>query len=167
MTLTIRPLAMADVDHIMQWINDPEVVGNFAKFTAQTTRAEEEAYVQKMLTSKTDRVYAIDVDGTYIGNIGLHEINWTNKTARLAIIIGRKDYWGKGFAQWAIKGIMKEANALSLHKVWLVVLARNAKARHIYEKCGFQQEGLLKEEYCLGGHYLDMVRMAHIMEGEA
>jgi len=35
---------------------------------------------------------------------------------------------------------------LDLHKVFLRVLDFNARAIHVYEKCGFRQEGLLREE---------------------
>ena len=49
---------------------------------------------------------------------------------------------------------------LNLHKVYLVVDKDNAAAVHIYERCGFRIEGLLKEEFFSNGAYRDAYRMA-------
>ena len=49
---------------------------------------------------------------------------------------------------------------LNLHKVYLVVDKDNAAAVHIYERCGFRIEGLLKEEFFSNGAYRDAYRIA-------
>ena len=49
---------------------------------------------------------------------------------------------------------------LNLHKVYLVVDKDNIAAVHVYERCGFQIEGLLKEEFFSNGAYRDAYRMA-------
>ena len=44
--------------------------------------------------------------------------------------------------------------------MYLVVDKDNAAAVHIYERCGFRIEGLLKEEFFSNGAYRDAYRMA-------
>jgi RimJ/RimL family protein N-acetyltransferase len=39
------------------------------------------------------------------------------------------------------------------------VLGGNAPARRLYERCGFRVEGVLPEEFLIGGAYVDDVLM--------
>lgn len=48
---------------------------------------------------------------------------------------------------------------LNLHKVYLNVAAGNEKAIHIYEDCGFSEDGVLKDEFFINGKYTDVKRM--------
>ena len=69
-SLGLRPISLDDVDAIMTWVNDPEVVRNFATM-GQITREQEVAFLQKTMASQEDRLYAIvSADGRYIGNFG-------------------------------------------------------------------------------------------------
>jgi len=45
-------------------------------------------------------------------------------------------------------------------KLSLRVLGGNVAARRLYEPCGFTTEGTLREEFFLGGRYVDDVLMA-------
>jgi len=40
------------------------------------------------------------------------------------------------------------------------VLGPNSGARALYEACGFEVEGVLREEFFLDGRYVDDVQMA-------
>jgi diamine N-acetyltransferase len=49
---------------------------------------------------------------------------------------------------------------MGLEKVWLIVRKDNRAAQAMYLKLGFEFEGVLRREYCVGETYFDMVRMA-------
>ncbi|MBI1969879.1 GNAT family N-acetyltransferase [Candidatus Woesearchaeota archaeon] len=158
----IRPLEMKDLNHIMEWVNDPTVVGKFANFQTPISREREQKFLEQIIASETDKLFAIETEqGEYLGNIGLHQIDWPSRAGRLALIIGKKAHWGEGYAQSALQELLRLAfEQYNLHKVWLVVFEENAKARHIYEKAGFQIEGFLRDEYFHQGEYHNMVRMS-------
>lgn len=169
----LRPLSLADVDAMMTWVNDPDVVGNLAVFAGQPiTRADEVAYVERMMASREDRVFAIEraSDGAYLGNVGLHQIHWRSRVGRVACIIGARSEMGRGYGSAAIRAALDFAFApaagaggvegLGLHKVWLVVFATNQRSIGIYRRLGFSEEGRLREEYFHGGGWHDMVRMS-------
>lgn len=160
------PLSPSDVDGIlddvMGWVNDAEVVKNLARFNRPPiTREEEREFLVKHFASPTDRVYAIENgDGRYIGQIGLHQIYWPAKNGRLGIVIGRRDEWGRGHASRAIEALLPLAfEQVGLNKVWAIFYVANARMRHITEKLGFVQEGVLLEEYFHQERYHDMVRV--------
>ena len=160
--VSLRPLELSDLEQIMTWINDPEIVGNFGWFGKPVSREEEQRYLERLLSSPMDKVYSVFASGEYIGQVGLHELDGRNKQGRLSIIIGNKDDWGRGYAPQMVDALLDKAfNDLHLHKVWGVFLEQNRKVHHLFvEKCGFRAEGILRQEYYRGGVYHDMIRIA-------
>lgn len=159
----LRPLQLSDLDKVMTWVNDPEIVGNFQHFNRTISREEEQQYLERILASPTDKVYAIETEGgEYLGNVGLHQIYLPSRNARFSIIIGNREHWGQGYAQKAIEQLLEIAfNQMGLHKVWGIVFEENEKNKHIYlDKLGFKVEGVLKEEYFHKGKYHTMLRIA-------
>ena len=163
----LRPLQMTDLDSIMPWINDPEVVKNFQNFDKEVTREEEQRYLEKMLASPHDKLFAIETEaGEYLGNAGIHDIHTKNNEGRLGLIIGNKKQWGGGYGQSAVRALIQYAfEVCDLHRIELRVFEENAKARHIYQKVGFVEEGVMRKKYAdREGKYHDMVLMAMLRE---
>lgn len=158
----LRPVDESDVDHILSWVNDLEIVGNLAAFAGKPlTRDDELQYIRRMKTSREDRVFTITApDGRYLGQIGLHQIFRRSSVARLSVIIAARSDMSKGLGSAAIACLLDVAfGEEKLHKVWLMCFARNTRARRTYGRIGFLEEGLLREEYFHEGAWHDMVRM--------
>ena len=51
---------------------------------------------------------------------------------------------------------------LHLHKIMLKVFSYNTRARKNYQKAGFVEEGILKDEVYRNGNYYDIIYMAKI-----
>jgi RimJ/RimL family protein N-acetyltransferase len=160
----LRPLALSDIDHVMTWVNDPEITGNFAAFSGEPfTREQEKAYLERLLASSADRVFSIEhaTDGRYLGQVGLHQIHGPSRVGRLACIVAARGEMGRGFGSAAIRLVLDRAFAAEkLHKVWLMCWKENVRARGIYSRIGFVEEGCLREEYLHRGVYHDMIRMS-------
>jgi RimJ/RimL family protein N-acetyltransferase len=160
----LRPLALSDLDHVMTWVNDREIVGNFAAFSGKPfTRDEEKAYLERLLASTQDRVFSVEraTDGGYVGQVGIHQIHAPSRVGRLACIIASRSEMGRGFGTAAIRLVLDWAfREARLHKVWLMCFKENVRARGIYSRVGFVEEGVLREEYLHEGVYHDMVRMS-------
>ena len=155
-------LGLEHVDRIMTWVNDPKCVKNLQHFDKTFTRKDEKDYIEKMEASRYDYVYSIFDGDTYIGQCGIHQISWENNLGRLSMIV-KREFWDHGYAHQVLPMITDIAfTTLKLHKVWLMHWKENEKAAYLYEKAGFQAEGILKDEYFWQGRYHDMVRMAII-----
>ena len=160
--ITLRPLSKDDIDHVMTWVNDREVMQYFANRQNSITREEEEAYLETITASKTDRVFSIFNDGEYVGQCSINQLYWPAKNGRLFVVIKRGAH-GYGYGPEAIRQLLKLAwSELGLHKVWLIVRQDNRNAQAMYLKLGFNFEGLLKDEYLVGDTFYDMVRMGVI-----
>ncbi|MFE0456682.1 GNAT family N-acetyltransferase [Streptomyces sp. NPDC058914] len=66
---------------------------------------------------------------------------------------------GRGAGRALIRAAVEEARRRGARRVTLRVLAHNTPARKLYESEGFVVEGVLPEEFLLGGEYVDDVLM--------
>lgn len=162
LTLLIR----GDAEDVLDWINNGEVVKNFQFFTRGFSFYDEVRYIEKMMNSPSDLLLGIITEeGELIGTCGLHEIDFNNSTARLGVIIGKKEYWGQGYAREATRVLLNWAfSEMGLHKIYLNVFTTNTKAFNLYSGVGFLEEGTLRSEYKIRGGYVDMLRMAILKE---
>ena len=168
----LLPLAREHVDHIMTWVNDKEIVGNLAAFSGKPfTRDDELAYIEKMLVSKEDRVFSVFTPKTsgpqrYLGQCGIHQIFRRSRVARASMIIADRSDMGKGVGSAALARLLDVAFAPTtkggedLHKMWLMCFSTNERARRTYNRVGFVDEGVLREEYLHEDRWRDMVRMS-------
>lgn len=71
---------------------------------------------------------------------------------------------GAGVGRRLVEAAVQECRRRGARKVTLRVLGSNAPARGLYERCGFEVEGVLHEEFRLQGRYVDDVLMARRLE---
>ena len=75
-------------------------------------------------------------------------------------MLGEKDYWAKGYGTDAIVTLLRFAfHEMNLNWVWLHVFEFNERAMVCYQKCGFKEEGRLRQHYYQEGRYWDSVVM--------
>ena len=70
----------------------------------------------------------------------------------------------RGFARLLVDTAVDEARRRGIRKLSLRVFAPNEGARALYESAGFVTEGVLHEEFFLGGSYIDDVLMARRLD---
>ncbi|MEW6524755.1 MAG: GNAT family protein [Bacillota bacterium] len=160
----LRALEETDLDNCMGWVNDPEVTRYLSTFVWPVSRAFEQAFLQQAVRQGDphNRILAIVTrDGIYLGNCGLHRIDYRNGTAELGMVIGNKQYWGQGYGADVLLTLMGFAfRQLGLRKLTLRVFQGNQRAMNLYTRCGFVVEGVLKEQHLIDGLYHDEIHMA-------
>lgn len=160
----LRPIEREDLPRFVRWFADPEVRRHLLVYLPFSLTQEERWYeeLQERLRRSESVVLALEMlDGLHIGNIGLHEIDWKNRHAELGIVIGEKAYWGQGYGTDAIRTLLRLAfEEMNLHRVYLVVDEDNLRAIRCYEKCGFREEGRLREAVFREGQYHDQLVMS-------
>lgn len=113
---------------------------------------------------RDDVEFAIEAEGAFIGKCGLQHVDHYRGLAELGIALGR-DHWGKGYGQDAVRTLLEYAfRHLNLRKVWLKVLADDARAVGAYKKVGFVEEGRLREDAWFDGAHRDSLVMGILRE---
>ena len=101
----------------------------------------------------------------FLGEVVLSEIDFTNRNANIRIAIGMQQS-GKGYGTEAMNLMLRYGfETLNLHRIGLEVYAFNPRAIHVYEKIGFQREGVQRDWLYSEGDFHDLIMMS-ILENE-
>lgn len=94
----------------------------------------------------------------HVGNCSILRINYINRSAELAWVIGDKTVWGKGIATDAGKFLLYHCfNRLNMHRVWTGVVKENVGMRRVCKKLGMQEEGEYRDAVFLHGRYHNII----------
>lgn len=158
--IIMRPLREEDFteEHLM-WLNDPDVNEYSQRrpfpFFWDEIKKYNEYYIKNPLKGF---VLAIIDKKTlcHIGNISLVNIQLVNRCAEIAILIGNKNYWKKGYAAESIYTLTKHAFLqMNLHKIFAGTF------NPAFEKCviniGWIKEGDFRERIWSNGKYHNQI----------
>jgi RimJ/RimL family protein N-acetyltransferase len=158
----LRGCEKSDVDLLLKWSVDGEVIRWHGPPAFPVTRAQLERDIERLAEASDARHFAIEtLSGELIGDGGLRAINWVSRKAEFYITIGDRHYWDRGYGTDALLTFCRFGfDKLNLNRIWLTVLIDNQRAVRCYEKCGFAREGLLRQESYVDGQYRDVYLMA-------
>jgi RimJ/RimL family protein N-acetyltransferase len=163
----LRALDRADAERAHRWINDGQVREFLYGVRYPVSMEDEERWLEGSTSSSFGRVVlAIETrEGVHIGNVELRGVSAEDRRGELGILIGEKDYWGKGYGTDAIVTLLRFAfEVMNLHRVWLTTGQDNPRAIACYRRCGFREEGRLRQDRYLGGRYWDTIVMGVLRE---
>lgn len=160
----LRPLEISDAsERYAAWLNDREV--NEYLETHSATIEQLQSYIKEKRANPEVLFLGIFWSATnqHIGNVKLEPFDVANSTAHLGLLIGEKDFWGKGIATEVMIFLTRElCTRFGIHTVTLGVIAQNAAALRVYEKCGFHE---YKREVLLrGGKPYDNIFFTRVCE---
>jgi RimJ/RimL family protein N-acetyltransferase len=161
------PLRMEHADILTRWNADAEVrhwLHRSEDPPELLSRAEVGRRVAQGLSDPSEVHFMIEAGRRLIGEIRLREIHPCGR-AELAILIGEKDQWSRGYGGDAIRALLRLAfGELELRRVTLITDVDNARGIRCYERCGFRHEGLLRAHRLRYGAPLDMCAMGVLRE---
>jgi RimJ/RimL family protein N-acetyltransferase len=168
--IRLRAVEMDDLDRYLAWINDAEVVQYIATAAPHpVSRVQEEEWIRQAVTHTRppEITYAIETleDARHIGSVSLHRVAHPARHSVLGIMIGDKTCWDRGFGTDAVMTMLRYAfEELNLNRVWLEVHDFNLRAIACYRKCGFIEEGRLRQDRYRNGQYGDTIVMGVLRE---
>jgi ribosomal-protein-alanine N-acetyltransferase len=159
----LRPLERTDLnERYLSWLNDPAVTRYTETGIFPSTAEDLDNYYRSVSGSKSDVMLAVldKKSGRHIGNVKLGPIHWVHRRATFGILIGEKEFWGKGVGLDATRLMVEYGfQRLNLHRIDLGVFAEHEAAVRCYEQAGFKVEGRMREDLFLDGEYKDRIRM--------
>nr|WP_272913728.1 GNAT family protein [Halalkalibacter okhensis] len=161
--LRLRKMGNEDIEKYHTWRNDIDVMITTSPTLDVYSIDETKKFVEEViLNSHSSKSYIIELkkDHSPIGVTSLINIDSKNRNAECIIDIGEKEYWGKGYGSEALKVLLDYAFLeLNLHRVSLRVFSLNERAIHIYNKLGFEKEGVIRESLYRNGRWHDIITM--------
>jgi [ribosomal protein S5]-alanine N-acetyltransferase len=162
----IRPFKTSDAELWQTWDTDPEVQAFMPepRSEAQDISTQYE-YINECENDEEGFYWSIEtLDGFTIGTVALTEFNEYHGVANLGIVIGNKNYWGKGIATEVITAVVHYAfEHLNIFSIGAEVEEGNTPMMKAFEKVGFKQDGLfesarLKNKRRINVHHFSIVK---------
>jgi RimJ/RimL family protein N-acetyltransferase len=164
----LRAREPEDEPLLYRWFNDPEVT-EFLVVRYPLSHATEREFIEGAHSIAYNRAsFGVETlaEGRLIGGVSLEHANPENRSATLGIALGDKTFWNGGYGTDTMRTICRFGfEMMNLHRIELDVYASNARARAVYEKVGFKDEGLRRDALFKYGRYHDLVVMG-LIEGE-
>jgi len=91
----------------------------------------------------------------FIGHINVSTFDRAFNFAEIAYIMAPK-YWGQGLATEAVRRVVDFVlEEMRVHKIRAACFQGNIASKRVLEKCGFKQEGYLRDNVIIDGEFVD------------
>ena len=168
-TAELRSPEMRDAEQMISYLRQTSEETHFmVRYPEECDQSLEEAHkrLQRILEHGRNFMAAAFIEGELVGNCGVNEIGDRFKTrhrAALGISI-KKKAWGLGLGTILMEKALLQARENGFTQVELGVFADNERARHLYQKLGFQELGRIPRAFYLkDGTYCDEVQMVKFL----
>jgi RimJ/RimL family protein N-acetyltransferase len=158
----VAPDPAGDPEIMAGWHRDSEFLQlAYGRIAELWTAARIKARMERYLDEPSEHSFTIRTlaDDKLIGNLGVWA-EMPHGDGFIWILIGERDYWGRGYGTDAMRVLMRYAfDELNLERLTLRVFAFNTRAIRSYEKCGFVHEGRQRQALNRIGQRWDEVWM--------
>ena len=164
----LRALQPKDAEgHYPGWLNDLEVChfNSHGRWPCPEAGATE--YIEAVRGSRLALVLAMVLleDDRHIGNISLQAIDWIDRSAEFAILLGDRSAWGKGYSKEAAYLICRHGFLeLNLRRIHCGTSEDNVAMQRLAAFMGMEQEGRRRQALFKHGKYRDILEYGVLRE---
>ena len=166
--IRLRPLTVEDAaGRYLGWLNSGEVCAGNSHHVLPYTRERALEYIHHAATTDRELILAVETrdDGRHIGNIALGAIHPLYRTAELTILIGEREFWGKGYGLEAARLLLRHGfRAMNLQRVGCGTFSTNVGMQKLALALGMRQEGVRRRAAWKDGEYRDVVEYGVLRE---
>ena len=159
----LRGLEKKDLEgNWFRWFNDQDST-KFTRHGIFPNTYEKQVSFFESLSKRTDEITLgmADIETDFhFGVISLQKIDWINRNAEIALIVGEKEYQKSGYGLEAMCLMIDHGfKRVNLHKIYAGQDVGLEKWRKTLEKIGAKVEGFRKEHVLHDGVYHDVVML--------
>jgi RimJ/RimL family protein N-acetyltransferase len=160
----LRALDTDDSDQFYEWSLDRSVtIHSLSSYAYPQSKSDISTWLSTINSSSKSVSFGICNNEYHqlIGYVGISGISTLNRSGEYFILIGNKEYWGKGVGTLITKLVTNYAiQTLGLHRVQLTASSLNIGAIKAYERAGYKHEGVIRQSSFRNGQFVDKVLMS-------
>lgn len=157
----LSPISIEDVETYACWMNDREISKYIHQSHRLHTIQSEKEWIENNEKNGDYNFAIIKKDGDkLLGNCGIMNINYIDRTATLGIFIGELVERSNGYGKEVLELLLEFCfNTVNMHNINLNVFSFNERAISCYKKVGFVEYARRHEAYFCDGKYHDIISM--------
>ena len=161
----LRVVEKEDIEFLREMINNAEIEKKVVDWSFPVSKYQQEKWYENQLENKNTIRYIIELDKKPIGLEIIANIDWKNRKASHGIKLYADDVRGKGYGTDVLKTVMKYAfEELQLNRLYTTILEYNQASLKLHKKCGWSEEGIMKESVFKNNKYVNEIQMAILKE---
>jgi len=164
--ITLREFNPDDKYRLVELANNPKISINLRDgFPNPYHLSDAENFLEKYAGMESSQIFAIEYNGVYVGNIGLHKgTDVYRKSAEIGYFLG-EPYWNLGIMTKAINLICDFGfSTMDIVRIHAGIFEFNPASMRVLEKCGFKKEAVHEKAIIKEGKIYDEIRYAKIKD---
>ena len=118
--VSLGKIELVDISNYLNWLSDPEVNKYLEVRHQNYSKSTLTQWISAQQDSNDSKIFSIidDLNQTPIGTLRIYGINLRYKTCDVGLMIGDKNYWGKGYGTETIRQActyLKESGFRKVH----------------------------------------------------
>lgn len=148
--ILLRKLRLSDADDLYHQIRHKDMARWMSHIPHPYPRPLASTFIrksQRLWKAKKSFTFAVLLKktGRLIGIVSLNRVDFDHQCAELGYWLGRQ-YWGQGLTTEAVGLLLPFAfRDLKLFRIYACTFGPNLASQKVLQKCGFQQEGTLRQ----------------------
>ena len=155
--VNLMAIERSDLAQLMKWRNTEHFKKYFREYREINTDMQEEWYQKSVLNNPSILMFSINnKQDELIGCCGLCYINWVHRHADLSLYIGYEEEYidEQGLAFESCNLLLDYGfYQLGLNKIWTEIYEFDHKKKELFERIGFQTDGVLRKHYYYEGRW--------------
>lgn len=154
-------------EQYIKWLNDTEIAKLIALPNQQIKDKNFILESFQRFTQKNCIGFFIKdlTHNLFIGTCKIDKIDLINKSCEIGIMIGEKQFYGKGISKIVFAIILDYVfNILKFHRIWGGCLSINIPMNKTFKSLGFRNEGIIKDAILINDKYFDNCLYAMLID---
>lgn len=164
--IKLRRLTLSDKNRLAELADNSKIAINLRDgFPHPYTVDDAVKFIENFGVQNPQQVFAIEYDGEYVGNIGLHKgTDVYRLSAEIGYFLG-EPYWNKGIITRAVNLICDYGfKNLDIVRIYAGIFEFNTASMRVLEKCGFKRESVAEKAICKKGAIWNEIRYVKLSE---
>lgn len=134
------------LSHLRPWMTWAQEAPTAERAEMVARRMQADFITRKDLVYRMHALRGDGSPGRLLGGTGLHRMDWAVRRFEIGYWI-RPDALGQGYVTEAVNALAAMAfQTLQAHRVEIRMDSRNLKSRAVAQRCGFELEGVLRQD---------------------
>lgn len=159
----LRALEIADFERTLNWHRDDDIWSMVVGPKYYVSSEYEKKWLEDTIFDQSSVKLAVCLkqNHDHIGIVSLTRFNWINRNAESHWMLGDKAFWGNGYATEAVMQLLDFGfQERGLHRISCSILENNLASRKVAQKCGYQEEGILRDAIFKNGRFHNLIVMS-------